>query len=83
MSKKKTEATETGLDELNDSLTNVTRRMQENKKILAIISVVVLAVIALVLAYVYFFRNPAMARANDTIGEADLELAQGNDSPLW
>ena len=54
--------------------------MQENKKILAIISVVVLAVIALVLAYVYFFRNPAMARANDTIGEADLELAQGNDS---
>lgn len=80
MSKKKTEATETGLDELNDSLTNVTRRMQENKKILAIISVVVLAVIALVLAYVYFFRNPAMARANDTIGEADLELAQGNDS---
>lgn len=32
MSKKKTEATETGLDELNDSLTNVTRRMQENKR---------------------------------------------------
>lgn len=80
MSKKKTEAAETGLDELNDSLTNVTRRVQENKKLLAIISLVVLGICAILIAYVYFFRNPAMARSNDSIGEADLALAQGNDS---
>ncbi len=80
MAKNKPETTETGLDEINDSLTKVTNRVQENKKVLAVITVVVLAVCALVLAYVYFFRNPAMQRANDNIGAADLELIQGNDS---
>lgn len=80
MAKKKPEAPETGLDELNDSLTNVTRRVQENKKMVAIITGVILAVCVLVLAYVYFFRNPAMQRSNDNIGAADLELIQGNDS---
>lgn len=80
MAKNKPETTETGLDELNDSLTKVTNRVQENKKVLAVITVVVLAVCALVLAYVYFFRNPSMQRANDKIGAADLELIQGNDS---
>lgn len=80
MAKKKPEAPETGLDELNDSLTNVTRRVQENKKIVSIVTVAVLAVCVLVLAYVYFFRNPAMQRADDNIGAADLEMLQGNDS---
>lgn len=80
MSKKKTAAPETGLDELNDSLTKVTTSVQKNKKVIAIISAVVLAVCALILAWVYFFRNPAINRANDNIGEADLVLAQGNDS---
>lgn len=80
MANKKSVAPETGIDELNDSLTKVTQRVQDNKKVIAIISVVVLAICALVLAYVYFFRNPAMVKSNDSIGDADLALAQGNDS---
>ena len=80
MAKNKPETTETGLDEINDSLTKVTNRVQENKKVLAVITVVVLAVCALVLAYVYFFRNPGMQKNNDNIGKADLQLALGNDS---
>ena len=80
MSKKIEEPTTTGLDELNDSLTQVTQKVQDNKKIIAICSLAVVGVAVLVLAYVYFFRNPSLQKNNDSIGTADLELALGNDS---
>ncbi|MDE6528605.1 MAG: tetratricopeptide repeat protein [Muribaculaceae bacterium] len=80
MSKKIQETTETGLDGLNDSLTAMTAKVQDNKKIIMVCSLVVVAIAAIVLAYVYFFRNPGIQKQNDQIGAADLELAQGNDS---
>ncbi|MDE5942340.1 MAG: tetratricopeptide repeat protein [Muribaculaceae bacterium] len=80
MSKKIQETPETGLDELNDSLTAMTQKVQDNKKGLVIGSLVVVAVAVIVLAYVYFFRNPGIQKANDQIGAADIELALGNDS---
>jgi TolA-binding protein len=80
MSKKKTETTETGLDELNDSLTSITTKVQDNKKPITICSLIVVAIIAIILCYVYFFRGPGINKANDAIGAADLTLAQGNDS---
>lgn len=70
----------TGLEELNDSLTNVTKKVQDNQKIIVTCSLVVVFVAVLVIAYVYFFRNPSMQKHNDNIGNADLELALGNDS---
>lgn len=81
MAKKKPEATEqTGLDEINDSLTNLTNKVQDNKKVVMIAGLVVVAIIAIILSYVYFFRGPGIVKANDAIGRADLEMAQGNDS---
>lgn len=80
MAKKKAEAAETGLDELNDSLTRLTNKVQDNKKPVMIAMLVVIAIICVILAYVYFFRGPGIEKANDAIGAADLELAQGNDS---
>lgn len=80
MSKKKTEAPETGLEEINDTLTTTVAKVQENQKIIMICSIVAVVIIALVLSYVYFFRNPGIQKGNDAIGLADLELAQGNDS---
>lgn len=80
MSKKIQETPETGLDGLNDSLTEMTRKVQDNKKIIMVCSLVVVAVAAIVLAYVYFFRTPGIQKQNDQIGAADLELANGNDS---
>ncbi len=80
MSTKKTETTESGLENLNDSLTAMTTKVQDNKKIITIISLVVVAVVVIILAYVYFFRGPGINKANDAIGTADLTLAQGNDS---
>lgn len=80
MSKKKTETPETGLDTINDSLTSMTAKVQDNKKVITYISLAVVAVVAIILAYVYFFRGPSITKANDAIGAADLALAQGNDS---
>lgn len=81
MSAKKTEkTTETGLDNLNDSLTSMTAKVQDNKKIITICSLVVLAIVVVILAYVYFFRGSGIEKGNDAIGTADLTLAQGNDS---
>lgn len=80
MSTKKTETPESGLENLNDTLTSMTTKVQDNKKLITVCSVAVVAVIAIVLAYVYFFRGPGINKANDAVGTADLTLAQGNDS---
>lgn len=80
MANKKNETPETGLEEINDSLTSTVAKVQENQKIVMICTLAVVIVVAIVLAYVYFFRNPGIEKANDAIGKADLELAQGNDS---
>ena len=80
MLKKKTETEETGLDVVNDRLTSMTSKVQDNKKLITICSLAVVAVVVVVLAYVYFFRGPGITKANDAIGAADLAYAQGNDS---
>ncbi len=81
MSKKEQEAPETtGIEGLNDSLTAMTQKVQDNRKIIMICSLVVVAIVVIVLAYVYFFRNPGMQKHNDNIGSADLQLALSNDS---
>jgi tetratricopeptide (TPR) repeat protein len=80
MSKKNQETPETGLDELNDSLTAMTQKVQDHKKQVIIGSLAVILAAVIVLAYVYFVRTPGIEKANDQIGAADLELALGNDS---
>lgn len=80
MSNKHHEAPATGLDEINDSLTQMTAKVQDNKKIIAIASAAAVGVAVLIICYFTFFRNPAIQKANDTIGAADLQLALGNDS---
>lgn len=80
MSTKKTETTESGLEAINDSLTSMTNKVQDNKKLITICSLAVVAVVVIILAYVYFFRGPGINKANDAIGTADLTLAPGNDS---
>ena len=72
MSKKQQETPETGLDGINDSLTAMTQKVQDNKKMVMICSLAVVAVAVVVLAYVYFFRTPGIQKANDRIGVADL-----------
>lgn len=78
---KKVEETRTSIDEINDSLTSMSEKVQKNQKSILIVSLIVAVVIALVCIYIFCFRNPGIKEANAAIGSADIELlVNGNDS---
>lgn len=80
MAKDKNTETRTAVDDLNDSLTGIEQKVQNNQKFIMWACIVVAAVVALVLLYIYGIRKPGIEAANNAIGQADIELAQGNDS---
>ena len=80
MAKEKMNVPENGMDEINDSLVSVSEKVQNNKGIILWAAGAVLLVVVLVLGYIYLVRQPGMASSNDMIGEADIQLLQGNDS---
>lgn len=69
-----------GIDELNENLTSVTEKVQNNQKIIVWCSIAVAAVVAAILVYIYLIHEPGINKANDEIGKADIQLAIGNDS---
>lgn len=80
MAKQNTEETRNALDDLNDSLTGIEQKVQNNQKIIMWSCVGAAIVACVVLFYVYGIRQPAIHAANDAIGKADMTLALGNDS---
>ena len=80
MAKEKNNVPENGVDELNDSLVEMSEKVQNNKKIILWAAAAVVGVAVLVLGYIYLVRQPGIAKANDNIGAADIQLALGNDS---
>ena len=68
------------IDEINDQLTGISRKVQENQRIIYISTGIVAFIVICVLVYIYAFRNPGIERGNNEIGLADLQLFQGNDS---
>lgn len=82
MSKKKqVEETRTSIDNLNDSLTSMSAKVQANRKLITGITVGVTVIVVAVLVYVFMIRRPAIEKANVAIGAADRELLiNGNDS---
>ncbi len=74
------EETRTSIDEVNDTLTGIGEKVQNNPKIILWSCVGVAAIVAVILIYVYAFRQPAKEAAAKALGQADIELLQGNDS---
>lgn len=72
--------TRTSIDEVNDTLTGIGEKVQNNPKIIIWSCVGVAAVVAIILLYVYAIRQPGQAAANQALGQADMELLMGNDS---
>lgn len=68
------------IDELNDSLTVATEKIQTNQKVIVWVTIGVAAIVLLILGYIYLIHEPGKAKANDAIGAADIQLALGNDS---
>lgn len=76
----KKETTRTSIDELNESLSSIEQKVENNKKYIywAVGAVVVVALV--VLGYVYGIHNPNMEKAKTEISKADQDLSVGNDS---
>lgn len=72
--------TRTSIDEVNDTLTGLGEKVQNNPRFIVIGSIVVAVVIALILIWVYAIRQPGINAANEALGQADTELIMGNDS---
>ncbi|MCH5347580.1 MAG: tetratricopeptide repeat protein [Muribaculaceae bacterium] len=80
MAKENPKETRTSIDDLNDSLTGIGQKIQNNSKVLMWSSIIVVALVAIVLIYVYAIRQPGIAASNDAIGQADMQALMGNDS---
>ncbi|MBQ9556582.1 MAG: tetratricopeptide repeat protein [Muribaculaceae bacterium] len=80
MAKKQEQGARTTLEEVNDSLSTAAQRIEDNKKYINWALIAIAAIVLLAVGYIYGFRNPNIEKAKDQIGQADLELLQGNDS---
>ncbi|MCI9284954.1 MAG: hypothetical protein HFJ91_03985 [Muribaculaceae bacterium] len=78
--KTNTEETRTSIDEVNDTLTGLGEKVQNNPRIIVYSCVAVAVVVAVILIWVYAVRQPGINAANEALGQADIELLMGNDS---
>lgn len=74
------EEVRTSIDEVNDTLTGIGEKVQNNPKIIVWTCAAVAAVVCVILLYMYAFRQPAKDSAAKALGQADIELLAGNDS---
>ncbi|MDE6322904.1 MAG: tetratricopeptide repeat protein [Paramuribaculum sp.] len=80
MSTNKENETKTGLDNLNDSLTGIEQTVEKNQKLIMWGCIGVVAIVAIILIYMFAIRKPGIENSNNAIGQADLEMLVGNDS---
>ncbi|MCF0213526.1 MAG: tetratricopeptide repeat protein [Muribaculaceae bacterium] len=80
MAKENKEGVRTSIDNLNDSLTGIEQRVQNNQKIILWFIIGIAAVVVLIFGYIYLIHKPSVEAANNAIGQADIELFNGNDS---
>lgn len=78
--KKQPVEAQTSIDSLNDTLTDVSRKVEDNRKIIYTAALAVVVVVAIILIYLYLVRQPGIQKSNDAVGQADVQLALGNDS---
>lgn len=69
-----------GLDEVNETLTGLGQKVQNNPRVIVWACVAVAAIVCIVLLYVYAIRQPGINAANDALGQADMQMMMGNDS---
>ena len=79
MAKKENE-TRTSIDELNDSLSGIEKKVEENKKMIVWVLGAIVAIAVIILGYVYLIQEPNFENAKTEIAQADSKLALGQDS---
>ena len=79
MAKKENE-TRTSIDELNESLSKIEKKVEENKKMIVWVLGAIVAIAVIILGYVYIIQEPNFENAKTEIAQADSKLALGQDS---
>ena len=77
MARKQDQGARTTLEEVNESLSTAAQRIEDNKKYITWALIAIAVIVLLALGYIYGIRNPQLQKAKDQIGQADLELMQG------
>ncbi len=80
MAKENTTAKADALDNVNETLTGIEQKVQNNQKVIMWVIIAAAALVCIVLGYYYGIRRPGIEAANNAIGQADITLAMGNDS---
>lgn len=76
----KKESTRTSIDELNESLSSIEQKVENNKNSIYWVCGAIVVIAAVIVGYIYGIRNPGLEDAKSEISQADIQLAQGNDS---
>lgn len=67
------------IDKLNTNLGAASEKIAQNKKIILWVVGIVVIIAAMILSYVFFFKNPRINKAFEAYNEVEIK-AQGNDS---
>ena len=79
MAKKQNE-TRTSIEELNESLSGIEKKVEENKKMIVWVVAAIVAIAVIILGYVYLIQEPNLEKAKEEIAKADVDYSLGQDS---
>ena len=83
MAKQKNVNTRTSVEEINDSISSVAQKLENNKKIIYGIIGVIVAMIAIAAIYIFAIYKPGYAKAEAAVSKADIQMLANNpDSAL-
>lgn len=80
MAKQPKQDSHDAVENLNEHLTSIEQRVQNNQKGIMWACIIAAAVVCIILFYVYGIRKPGIEAANNAIGQADITMVMGNDS---
>ena len=72
------ENTRTSIEELNESLSSIEQKVENNKNYIYWVCGIIVVIAAAIMIYIYGVRNPGIESAKNEISQADMLLAQGN-----
>jgi len=78
MAKKQQQKTRTTLEEVNDSLSGAAQKLEQNQKYVYWALIGIVAIILIVMGYIYGIKKPNEQKAADANGKAFMELMQGD-----
>lgn len=77
---KKVNETRTSIEELNESLSGIEKKVEDNKKMIVWVVAAIVAIAVMILGYIYLIQNPNLEKAKEEIAKADVDYTLGQDS---